>query len=207
MSKRRVKIFAILIFFVAISTFLYFDAFATLTSYESTINTNVNTTGAKFAVSINGTNIITTDGSVKNLDITSAVTSSTHIMANTVAPGSKLDIPLNINFYGSQVSVIFNIDVVDKTVDNSKALTLKSIVNGNNAISLVKTGPNKYTGVINVNDITNVNHSYTLKFEFEDEDIYLTESLTETSSEDLFVINFSAFQYMGETITPYVPSP
>ena len=177
MNKRRVKIFAILIFFVAISTFLYFDAFATLTSYEST------------------------------MDITSAVTSSTHIMANTVAPGSKLDIPLNINFYGSQVSVIFNIDVVDKTVDNSKALTLKSIVNGNNAISLVKTGPNKYTGVINVNDITNVNHSYTLKFEFEDEDIYLTESLTETSSEDLFVINFSAFQYMGETITPYVPSP
>ena len=107
MNKRRVKIFAILIFFVAISTFLYFDAFATLTSYESTIEGNVKTTGAKFAVSINGTNIITTDGSVKNLDITSAVTSSTHIMANTVAPGSKLDIPLNINFYGSQGRVFF----------------------------------------------------------------------------------------------------
>lgn len=203
MSKKRIKIFAILIFFVAISTFLYFDAFATLTSYESTIDADVNTTGAKFAVAINGTNIVTSDGSVKDLDITSAVTSSTHIKANTVAPGSKLDIPLNINFYGSEVSVIFDIDVVDKTINSDKALTLKSIVNGSNAINLVRTGPNKYTGVINVSDITNVNHSYTLKFEFDDEDIYLKESLTETSSEDLFVINFSAFQYMGETITPY----
>ena len=207
MNKRRVKIFAVLIFFVAISTFLYFEAFATLTSYESTVDTSVKTTGAKFAIAINGTNIVTSDGSVKDLNITSAVSSSTHIKANTVAPGSQLDIPLNINFYGSEVSVVFDIDVVDKTINTDKALTLKSIVNGSNAIDLVKTGPNKYTGVINVNDITNVNHEYTLKFEFEDEDIYLKESLIETSSEDLFVINFSAFQYMGETITPYVPTP
>ena len=49
----------------------------------------------------------------------------------------------------------------------------------------------------------NTDYSYTMAFEFIDEEIELTESLLETDSEDLFVIDFSAIQYMGETITPY----
>ena len=204
MKKHRIKIIVVLIFLVAISSFMYFDAFATLTSYESIVDTKVRTTGAKFVVRINGTNIVTTDGSIKDMDITSTVTGSSHVKDNKVAPGSSLTIPVNINVYGSEVAVKFTLDVVDSTIDSDKAMTLMSITNGATSIPLTKTGPNSYTGLVTKAMLSNnTDYSYTLNFEFIDEEIELTESLLETTSEDLFVINFNAVQYMGEAITAY----
>ena len=204
MKKHRIKIFVVLVFIVAISSFMYFDAFATLTSYESVVDTKVRTTGAKFVVKINGENIVTTDGTIKDKDITSTVTGSTHVKDNKVAPGSSLTIPLNINVYGSEVAVKFTLDIVDSTIDTNKAMTLMAITNGATSIPLTKTGPNSYTGVVTKAMLdNNTDYSYTLNFEFIDEEIELTESLLETSSEDLFVINFNAVQYMGEEIVAY----
>ena len=204
MKKHRIKIIVVLVFLVAISSFMYFDAFATLTSYESIVDTKVRTTGAKFVVKINGTNIVTTDGSIKDMDITSTVTGSSHVKDNKVAPGSSLTIPVNINVYGSEVAVKFTLDVVDSTIDSDKAMTLMSITNGATSIPLTKTGPNSYTGLVTKAMLSNnTDYSYTLNFEFIDEEIELTESLLETTSEDLFVINFNAVQYMGEAITAY----
>ena len=204
MKKHRIKIFVVLVFIVAISSFMYFDAFATLTSYESVVNTKVRTTGAKFVVKINGENIVTTDGTIKDKDITSTVTGSTHVKDNKVAPGSSLTIPLNINVYGSEVAVKFTLDIVDSTIDTNKAMTLMAITNGATSIPLTKTGPNSYTGVVTKAMLdNNTDYSYTLNFEFIDKEIELTESLLETSSEDLFVINFNAVQYMGEEIVAY----
>ena len=204
MKKHRIKIFVVLVFIVAISSFMYFDAFATLTSYESVVDTKVRTTGAKFVVKINGENIVTTDGTIKDKDITSTVTGSTHVKDNKVAPGSSLTIPLNINVYGSEVAVKFTLDIVDSTIDTNKAMTLMAITNGATSIPLTKTGPNSYTGVVTKAMLdNNTDYSYTLNFEFIDKEIELTESLLETSSEDLFVINFNAVQYMGEEIVAY----
>lgn len=204
MKKHRIKIIVVLVFLVAISSFMYFDAFATLTSYESVVDTKVRTTGARFVVKINGTNIVTTDGTIKDMDITSTVTGSSHVKDNKVAPGSSLTIPLNLNVYGSEVAIKFTLDIVDSTIDTDKAMTLMSITNGATSIPLTKTGPNSYTGVVTKAMLNNnTDYSYTLNFEFIDTEIELTESLLETSSEDLFVINFNAIQYMGETITPY----
>ena len=204
MKKHRIKIIVVLVFLVAISSFMYFDAFATLTSYESIVDTKVRTTGARFVVKINGTNVVTSDGSVKNLDITSTVTGSSHVKDNKVAPGSSLTIPLNLNVYGSEVAIKFTFDVVDSTIDTDKAMTLMSITNGATSIPLTKTGPNSYTGVVTKAMLSNnTDYAYTLNFEFIDREIILTESLLETDSEDLFVINFNAVQYMGEAITPY----
>jgi len=204
MKKHRIKIFVVLVFIVAISSFMYFDAFATLTSYESVVDTKVRTTGAKFVVKINGENIVTTDGTIKDKDITSTVTGSTHVKDNKVAPGSSLTIPLNINVYGSEVAVKFTLDIVDSTIDTDKAMTLMAITNGATSIPLTKTGPNSYTGVVTKAMLdNNTDYSYTLNFEFIDKEIELTESLLETSSEDLFVINFNAVQYMGEEIVAY----
>lgn len=204
MKKHRMKIIVVLVFLVAISSFLYFDAFATLTSYESVVDTKVRTTGARFVVKINGTNVVTTDGSVKDLDITSTVTGSSHVKDNKIAPGSSLTIPLNLNVYGSEVAIKFTLDIVDSTIDSDKAMTLMSITNGATSIPLTKTGPNSYTGVVTKAMLSNnTDYAYTLDFEFIDHEIVLTESLLETDSEDLFVINFNAVQYMGEAITPY----
>ena len=204
MKKHRIKIIVVLVFLVAISSFMYFDAFATLTSYESEIDADVETTGAKFVVKINNNNVVTTDGTVKDIDITSIVTGSTHIKANTVAPGSDLSIPVNLNVFGSEVAIMFTFDVVDATEDPDKAMTLMSVTNGATSIPLTRTGPKSYTGVITKAMLSNnTDYSYTLNFEFIDTEIELTESLLETSSEDLFVINFNAVQYMGEAITAY----
>ena len=204
MKKHRIKIIVVLVFLVAISSFMYFDAFATLTSYESIVDTKVRTTGARFVVKINGTNIVTTDGTIKDMDITSTVTGSSHVKDNKVAPGSSLTIPVNINVYGSEVAVKFTLDIVDSTIDSDKAMTLMSITNGATSIPLTKTGPNSYTGLVTKAMLSNnTDYSYTLNFEFIDEEIELTESLLETTSEDLFVINFNAVQYMGEAITAY----
>ena len=103
MKKYRLKIIVVLVFIVAISSFLYFDAFATLTSYESVVDGKVETTGAKFVVKINGTNVVTTDGTVENVNITSTVTGSTHVKADTIAPGSNLIIPINLNVFEERV--------------------------------------------------------------------------------------------------------
>ena len=204
MKKYRLKIIVVLVFIVAISSFLYFDAFATLTSYESVVDGKVETTGAKFVVKINGTNVVTTDGTVKNVDITSTVTGSTHVKADTIAPGSNLIIPVNLNVFGSEVAIKFTFDIVDSTIDSDKAMTLMSINNGGVSIPLTRTGVNSYTGVVTKAMLSNNNnYAYSFNFTFVDREIILTESLLETESEDLFVINFNAVQYMGEAITPY----
>ncbi len=204
MKKHRLKIFAIFVFFVAISSFLYFDAFATLTSYESEIDGKVETTAAKFVVKINGTNVVTTDGTVKDVDITSTVIGSTHVKDNKIAPGSSLSIPIDLNVYGSEVAIKFTFDIVDSTIDSNKAMTLEAVDSTGSTIALTRTGPKTYTGVVTKSMLTsNTDYEYVLDFEFVDRDIVLTESLLETSSEDLFVINFNAVQYLGEEITAY----
>lgn len=204
MKKHRLKIIAVLVFVIAISSFLYFDAFATLTSYESEIDANVETTGAKFVVKINNNNVVTTDGTIKDVDITSIVSGSSHVKENTVAPGSTLSIPIDLNVYGSEVAIMFTFDVIDATEDPDKAMTLISMTNGSTSIPLTRTGPKSYTGVITKAMLSNnTDYSYTFNFEFIDHEIVLTESLLDSSSEDLFVVNFSAIQYMGEPITAY----
>lgn len=204
MRKHRLKIFAIFVFFVAISSFLYFDAFATLTSYESVVDANVETTGARFIVKINGTNVVTTDGSIKDVDITSTVTGSTHVKDNKIAPGSSLSIPIDLNVYGSEVAIKFTFDIVDSTIDSNKSMTLETIDSTGSTIALTRTGPKTYTGVVTKSMLaSNTDYEYVLDFEFVDREIVLTESLLETSSEDLFVINFNAVQYLGEEITAY----
>ena len=204
MKKHRIKIFAVLVFLVAISSFLYYDAFATLTSYESVVDGKVETTGAKFVIKINGNNIITTDGSVKDVNITSSALGSVHVANNKVAPGSTLTVPVDLNVFGSEVAIKFTFDIVDKTIDNVKSMTLRSIDGSGSSIPLVKTGINSYTGVVTKAMLSNnTNYRYVFNFEFIDEDIYLDESILEVDSSDLFVINFNAVQYMGETITPY----
>ena len=99
---------------------------------------------------------------------------------------------------------MFTFDVIDATEDPDKAMTLMSITNGSTSIPLTRTGPKSYTGVITKAMLSNnTDYSYTFNFEFIDHEIVLTESLLESSSEDLFVVNFSAIQYMGEPITAY----
>ena len=195
--KRSILVVTLLIF-----CFIYLVVRGIQAAYESTISGRARNDLADWSVKVNNQEI--TSASTEGIPLTYTVTDLTNVRSGKVAPGTSLSYPIQIDASGSEVAIKFTMDIIDSTVDPDKAMTLMSITNGATSIPLTRTGPKSYTGVITKAMLdNNTDYSYTMAFEFIDEEIELTESLLETDSEDLFVIDFSAIQYMGETITPY----
>lgn len=160
----------------------------------------------KWNIEINNTNIssgVNSSFIINNLSIDSNV----NVKNDRLAPGTQGYFDIVINPKNTNVSVRYDI-TIDKSNLTNSSITFNSIDEVlDNDISLVKTGPNTYTGVIPLNKINNT-YSNDIKVTFS----WINNE--ENNEQDTLIgfiknnklnvpINVSIEQYLGETIVEY----
>ena len=195
--NRKFIIFIIIAFSVA---FLYFGARGTYTAYESSVSGQVGNQISQIHLKINGEEL--TDGSFDGSILLEDVTwTSSHTREGKLSPGSTGNFQFEIDPTGSEVAILYQIEIIDKTVDSSKYVTINSVTSDRN---LVRTDANIYSGIISLANINSSEKTHvTVYFTFEDDEDIEVDEEEEQTYEDFFEIHFSAFQYEGEELIPY----
>lgn len=134
---------------IIISIFvLFIFSNKTYTSYQSSVNDEVPLDIAEWKIEIDGQNIATT---TKNISLSNIVWESDHTNNNTVAPGSKGQVKINIDPTSSEVAIKYNLTYTDHTINPDCLLTVTSIYLENE--ELEKISDNSYSGVITLDQI------------------------------------------------------
>ncbi len=194
--KSRKKVLPFVFLFVILSCSLYLYAKATYTSYESQIEGTVSPNIAKWNIEIDGTSI--TD--VQVVDINDISWDTSHVKDGKVAPGSSGVMNITIDPTDSDVAIRYELKVVDQAVDPLKLLSVSSITASQG--ELVRTAVDTYTGIISLADYSPVTLSLNVAWLDDDTDREFEDQ--EVENDDFIVLEFSAFQYHGEEIVPYV---
>lgn len=191
----------LILLFLALLVFLYVGARGTYTAYESSVNGNVSNRISQIHLFVNGSELVSNQELDNRIILDNITWTSTHTRLGKMSPGSTGNFQFELAPTGSEVAVLYEMELIDKNVDDSKLLTFTSITSDQN---LVRTGISTYSGVFTLSDIeAGRNANITLNFEFDNsEDI---EGFTDDDQtyDDFFEINFHASQYQGEVLTPY----
>lgn len=205
--KRKLKpniknlIQVIALFVLIFCCFLYLKTKVTYTSYESEVEGSINPNIAKWSIKIN-------DESVSDLKddlevaIDDIVWNCGTVRDGKVAPGCSGVMNLTIDANNTDVAVLYELEVIDKNVDEDKILKVTNISLDNSRF--IRTDINKYAGVFSLDDIKNNATANMVIDVFWDDtiDIEYDEELL-GNLDSYLVINFSAKQYAGEVIVPY----
>lgn len=181
--------------------FLYFGAKGTYTAYESLINKDMDNRVAPIHLRINGEEI-GADSVLDNRIILDNITwTSSHTRAGKLSPGSTGTFEFELDPTGSEVAILYQIQLIDKEVDPDKIVTFQNVTSDR---TLVRTAIDTYSGIITLSNIEAEQKTHiSIDFIFDDtEDI---EGITEDNQvyEDFFEIHFTAFQYKGEQLVAY----
>jgi hypothetical protein len=200
--NKQLLIKFIVIIVIIILCFAYLRLRATYTSYESNVTGKTNATIADWNITINDKSLTTATTKVVTLD--DITWTNAHAKSTKVAPGSTGTLTLVINPHTTGVAIKYDLKVVDKTVDATKALTMTSMsVSGN---ALTRTAVDTYTGLFSLADISSgTTQTITINLSWLNDDAvndYYDPNST-TTEDDALLITFTAYQYKGETITPY----
>jgi len=171
----------------------------TYSSYESDVVGHVSASPAGWKIHIN--DVLITDEVGKVVDIDDISWNSAHVQSGKLAPGVSGDFTIDLDFTGTEVSVRYDLEIIDKSVDSTKVLTCTD-VDGAGA-NLVRTGSNTYTGVISKSDLGNdLTRSVVLSLSWVNDD-GVNDLETELTDSQYIQVNFRAVQYRGEEIVPY----
>ncbi len=200
--KREFKKHTILIVVViSLLAFLYLNAKSTYTSYESNVQTKIESDIADFQLKINGYDVSGAGTLSDEILLDHFTWESTHTREGKISPGSRGICDLVLDPTGSEVAILFEFEFVGKDQDETKLLNFGSITS---QYSIVQTGPSTYAGIIPKSAIENGDTvTITLEFYFDAEVDIEGIEVDEHQYDDLFEINFHAQQYLGETLVPY----
>ena len=126
---------------------------------------------------------------------------NTHTREEKMSPGSTGDLLLELDPTGSEVAILYEIQFVDKAMDDDKILTFDNVTCNR---TIVRTAEDTYSGIISLSDIQNGRKVNVDAHFFFDNTVDI-EGFTEDNQvfEDFFEIHFKALQYQGETLVPY----
>lgn len=202
MKNKRNFIQCVIVVFCIILCFLYLKSKATYSSYESVVDGNIDSSIASWNIKIDNESITTLDMN-KSVGINDIKWDTTNVREGKVAPGSSGVMNINIDASETDVAVKYEMEIIDKVVDNTKFFTVTDIFSTNT--NLIKTGLNKYVGILSIDDIENgikPNIQIDMEWKTTEEIVYKDENADDLES--FIVINFVASQYNGEEIVPYV---
>ncbi len=199
--KKSVKsiLQVLLIVVLILLCILFLKSRVTYTSYESKLNSDIAAPIATWKILIDGKNI-TTDRENDVVKIDNIVWDQTNVREGKVAPGSEGKMTINIDPSGTRVAVYYEMEFIDKSVDETKLLKISNMSVDS---SLRKIDVNKYAGIFTLDDIkAGVKPVITMDVVWvDDEDLVWDEDMI--SDLDSFVVfNFSAKQYFGEELPP-----
>ncbi len=178
---------------------VYLRSRTTYTAYRNQIDGNFSLPLSKWEIKVDKKSIISNQA--KEITINDVEWDSTHTRKGKVALGSKGTINVEIDPTDTGVAIIYKFNVIDKSQDAEKILTLNYASSDNTTI--IKTGINEYTGIISLDDIKNKKKPI-IKFnvEWKDDGDYIFDP-NDTSAENFLLMDFNASQYRGQEIKDY----
>lgn len=199
LKKSVKKVLQVLLIVVLILLCLLFlKSRVTYTSYESNVEGKVASPIASWRISIDGKDITTSESST-GIKIDNVTWNTSNVREGKVAPGSTGDMAIEIDPTGTDVAIYYELEVIDKTVDEDKILKVTSILS--DKVALTKVAVNKYVGVLSLDDIeSGVKPVISVKviWESNEEVVYDPDAVNDLDS--FLVFNFTAKQYNGETL-------
>ena len=198
--KNRIK--KIIIVCTLLICFIFLITRVTYSSYESNTAGSVNGNIAGWNIKVN--DVIVSNEVDKEVDIDDVVWNATHTRSGKLAPGSTGTFNIKLDFSGTEVAVRFDIEIIDKTVDSNKILTLTAIDTAD--VTLTRTGVSTYTAVVDVDDIDTTIVNLALDLSWVNNDSVNDPVDTQFDNSQFLDVNFKATQYGGEVITPYTGS-
>ena len=180
---------------------LYYGAKQTYTAYESSVDSRVANDISDIHLRINGEEI-RQNGVLNNRVILDNVTwVSTHTRAEKISPGSTGSFQLELDPTGSEVAILYELQFVDKVVDDDKILNFGNIVSDD---TLIQTAADTYSGIITLNQIQSLQKIH-INVGFSFDASHDIEGFREDNQayDDFFEIHVKVYQYLGETLVPY----
>lgn len=194
--KNMLQVFLIAILIVLCLFFL--KSRVTYTSYETDVEGKVASPIANWIISIDG-KTITEEEEVAGIKIDDISWYNDYARGNKVAPGSTGEMTISIDPSGTDVAIYYELEVIDKSVDDTKFLTVKNIYFDNN--ELTKIDVNKYMGVLSLSDIRSgvkPQMKFDVVWESTEDIVYDREAVSDLDG--FLVVNFNARQYNGEAL-------
>ncbi|MBQ6477474.1 MAG: hypothetical protein IJI43_03475 [Bacilli bacterium] len=172
---------------------------ATYSSYESEVSGKSEADVADWRIKIN--EVLVSDEVGKELDLDDVTWNNQHVKTGKIAPGASGAFNIKLDFTGTEVAVRYDLEIIDKSVDSDKILTLTSISHPN--ITLTRTGVNTYTGIVTKAELdSSPIRNLALNMTWVNDDT-VNDLETEAEADDYLEVLFSAVQYRGEAIVPY----
>lgn len=150
-------------------------------------------------------NDIDATGTTKTFEVNEFLYEESTVVENDkIAPGRNGYFDIILNPSGTDVSILYDIDFDFSKITNKAITTSVEVINGDH---IIKTGENKYTGIINLADIQKgVMNTLRVKIKWEnidgndeiDSDIGIMKNAKITIPVSIHLV-----QYLGETIVPY----
>lgn len=196
--KKVLQVFLVVI--LILLCLLFLKSRVTYTSYESNVEGKVASSVARWNIKIDGKDI-TTDEVSTGIKIDNIKWNSKNVREGKVAPGSEGTMFINIDPSETDVAIYYELEAIDKTIDESKHLKITSISFNN--VELRKIAVNKYAGVLTLEDIRNgVKPQVEVKVIWENTEDEVFDPETVNDLDAFLVFNFMAKQYQGEALPP-----
>lgn len=200
-GNKYLKIF--LYVFIVVLCFGYLRYKSTYASYETNVKGNINPQIADWRILVNGVEATISDD-VLELDSRSFIWNcpSSGVRDQKVGPGCSGVMQLDIDASSTEVAVLYEFDIKDKSVAPEKILKITDIQFSNN--NFYKTDVSKYSGYLSLDDIKN-NPQLNIRLEVVWEDVgdIVYDEEFFTNDDNYITIDFFAKQYLGEEIVPY----
>lgn len=197
MRRKEIRIGGFILLLVLCSVYLYFKG--SFAIYASDVDGGINVNIAKWNIKVNGT--VITSNEECNVDISDIIWESSYVDGNKAAPGGNGYFNIVIDPMDTDVSIRYDIDIIDSSVEPDKILTVTSV--SDSTSELVKTSATTYTGIISLTDIL-ASETKNIRIDLlwlDDKEIEFDDN--QINSDDYLVVNFTARQYQGEYINPY----
>lgn len=189
--------------FIVVLCFGYLRYKSTYASYETNVKGNINPQIADWKILVNGVEATTSDD-VLELDSRSFKWDcpSGGVREQKVGPGCYGVMHLNVDASNTEVAVLYEFDIKDKSVAPEKILKITDIQFSNT--NFYKTDVSKYSGYLSLDDIKN-NPQLSIRIEVIWEDVgdIVYDEEFFTNDDNYITIDFFAKQYLGEEIVPY----
>lgn len=195
--KKVLQVFIIAILILLCIAFL--KSRVTYTSYETSINGNISSPIASWRINIDGKDISTL--STEGLTINSINWITNNVREGKVAPGSVGDMKIVVDPTGTDVAIYFELEIIDKSVDESKFLKVTNISVANTDVELRRIAVNKYAGILTLDDISSgIKPEIDIDVIWESlEDVEYNPNVND-NLDAFLVFNFNAKQYGGEEL-------
>lgn len=177
--------------------------------FYSQMSGSVQFANGKWNIYVNGTEISTGVETTFTVDQIN-IDESSHVKAGNLAPGLSGDFEIAINPSDTDVSVRYDI-TLNKEYMTDENIQITGIVETEENNTLTRTGENTYTGIIPLQRVKNgETNTIQISIQWVDSASNSTQDLNvgAISNPKLHIpITVHVTQYLGEVITPYVPTP